>query len=193
MEDFQVISDILFKYREQFADKDFLEINNRIKKIHDKFPVQIDVPDPNVSSYSNSSVSSATESDEESVRPNSRLQYIPLIRPRRVTTECFRQFILDNWQVLLDDSNNPIITQLEYDSDGNIMINLKSALKMIFLYSRNNNLIHANNRIKIRMDQTLKELFPDYVEKRDDNGVIIKEEDFRFYYINRGIKKHLSN
>jgi len=196
MEDFQVISDILFKYKEQFDDKDFLEINNRLKKIHDKNKNFNNFASRIRSSSIDNVTSSDSESENESIPVRStpyRYQGGTLILPRQVITDCFRNFILNNWQILMDSSNNPILSEVQYDSDGNILINMRDSLKLVTSYVKKNHLRNNEDPRKIRMDQTLKELFPDYTEKRDENGTIIKEENFGFFHITPGIRMHLTN
>ena len=107
------------------------------------------------------------------------------------TTE-FRTFIEKNYQQLNDKDGNQILGTLNYDdSDGSLLLSRKSALQIVTAYVKHHNLQQYEDKKRIKMDATLKKLFPDNAERKEKDGSVV-EENFYFYSIMGALSRHFN-
>lgn len=109
-----------------------------------------------------------------------------------VKTSEFRKFVESNYQLLNDKDGNQILTTLTYDeNEGNLLISRKDALKLVNAYAKHHNLQQYEDKKRIKMDKTLQKLFPDFAERKADDGSLV-EENFYFCSIMGGLTRHLN-
>ena len=109
-----------------------------------------------------------------------------------ITTSDARQFIEKNYQQLTNKDGNPVLTELNYNDDGNLLTTRNNFLKFVNSYIRFNKLQYEDNKKRIKLDKTLQKLFPAYVEKKDKSGKITNEEKpFLFTNVMEAINGHL--
>jgi len=108
-----------------------------------------------------------------------------------VQTSEFRKFVESNYQQLNDKDGNQILTTLTYDeNDGSLMISRKTALKLVNAYAKHHSLQQYEDKKRIKMDKTLQKLFPNYAERKADDGSLV-EENFYFCSIMGALTDHL--
>ena len=109
-----------------------------------------------------------------------------------IQTAEFRKFVESNYQQLKDKDGNQILTELNYDDkDGALLISRKTALKLVNSYAKQHSLQQYEDKKRIKMDKTLQKLFPDYAERKAEDGAVI-EENFYFCSIMGGLTRHLN-
>jgi len=110
----------------------------------------------------------------------------------KVVTSDFRQFVEKNYQQLKDSDGNQIVSELNYDSDGSLLISRKQAHKFVNSYVKMHKLQYEDNGKRIHLDKTFQKLFPENAEKKE-KGVVVREEDFYFTSVMKAISPHLAS
>lgn len=108
-----------------------------------------------------------------------------------IQTKDFTTFVERHWQQLNDKDQTPILTELQYDTegDGSLLLSRKTALRLVTSYVKLNDLQNPENKRKIRMNKELIKLFPDFSEKKE-GGKVVREENFEFTSIMKGLSRH---
>lgn len=175
MENLQIISDLIFKYKECFSTEDYLIICNSLKNIHEKIKYQ------SSSEYSDSndeSESTTVSSDDSEIIQYPRSIHWDMLHV--IKTEIFEQFIIQNYRSHMEE--------LEYNEDGKILINLRKINVILRNYILHNNLLSSNSSEDVQMDITLKNLFPSHVERYDSDGNLICAECLRMDILTSAVR-----
>ena len=107
---------------------------------------------------------------------------------RPIYTTEMTSFFQDN--IALTDKHGEIICeQLTYESDGTLLVSRDQVLKMVTSYIRVNELQKYEDRRRIKMDTTLKELFPELVEVKSGKN-ITQEENCYYSTLMGAISRH---
>jgi len=114
-----------------------------------------------------------------------------LAKPQPIYTEVFQQFIEKNHSNLTDKNGDIIMSELSYNDEGRLMVSRSDCLKLVNAYVRMNNLQYPDQKKRIKMDSTMKRLFPDLAEKKDKKGKVIEEENCYYHSLMQGISPHL--
>ena len=109
-----------------------------------------------------------------------------------VYTDSFRAFVEKHHQELKDKSGEVILSSLEYDSETQkLLVSREACLKLVNAYVRQNSLQqYENDKKRIKMDATLKQLFPELAEQKEGKKVV-REENCYFHTLMGGINSHL--
>ena len=106
-----------------------------------------------------------------------------------IYTQTMTDFFKDN-QDLKDRNDNIICETLTYESDGTLLVSRDQALRMVTSYIRVNELQqYPEDKRRIKMDDTLKSLFPELVEVKKGSKVI-QEENCYYSTLMGAISKH---
>jgi hypothetical protein len=188
MNNFQVISDIIFKYKENFSDEDYIVLNKNLKIIHNKFNEINNCENSDTTSSSDDTTShsdtnnntvESSESSDEQFEPIGIIQTAQqYLRP--ILTNNFRIFAENNYQ----DIGVP-----QYNNDGQMLISGRNALKILLNYIKNNGLADRQTGI-VQMDETLLDLFPSYSREVEVNGNIVREGNFYIRILPSAISVH---
>ena len=106
-----------------------------------------------------------------------------------IYTQTMTDFFKDNQD--LKDRNDVIICEtLTYESDGTLLVSRDQALRMVTSYIRVNELQqYPEDKRRIKMDSTLKSLFPELVEVKKGK-TIVQEENCYYSTLMGAISKH---
>lgn len=106
-----------------------------------------------------------------------------------IYTQTMTEFFKDNQN--LKDRNDVIICEtLTYESDGTLLVSRDQALRMVTSYIRVNELQqYPEDKRRIKMDDSLKGLFPELVEVKKGQKVI-QEENCYYSTLMGAISKH---
>ena len=105
-----------------------------------------------------------------------------------VYTSTMKSFFENNHQ-LKDRNGNVICEKLAYDSE-NILVSRDQALKLVNAYIREHELQqYPENKRRIKMDTTLKQLFPELVEEKQGKKVV-REENCYYHTLMGAIARH---
>ena len=107
------------------------------------------------------------------------------------TTE-FTSFIEQNHQTLNNKQGEQILTELSYDDDGRLLISRENCLRLVNSYVRQSELQQYEDKKRIKMDDTLRGLFPELAEVKKGSKVI-QEENCYFHTLMGGISRHLKD
>ena len=109
-----------------------------------------------------------------------------------VYTDEFRCFVEKHHQELKDKEGTVILESLEYDTESKkLLVSRESCLKLVNAYVRQKSLQqYENDKKRIKMDATLRELFPELVEEKQGKKVV-REENCYFHTLMGGINRHL--
>ena len=90
---------------------------------------------------------------------------------------------------LTDKHDEIICEQLTYESDGTLLVSRDQVLKMVTSYIRVNELQKYEDKRRIKMDTTLKELFPELAEVKSGKKVT-QEENCYYSTLMGAISRH---
>lgn len=107
---------------------------------------------------------------------------------RPIYTTEMTSFFQDNL-ALTDKHDEIICEQLTYESDGTLLVSRDQVLKMVTSYIRQNKLQKYEDKRRIKMDSTLKELFPELAEVKSGKK-ITQEENCYYSTLMGAISRH---
>ena len=182
MNNFQIISDIIFRYKEHFSDEDYVVLNNNLKIIHNKFS---EINNCSTSDTTSSSDDTTSGSNSESESSDEQFEPIGIIQAAQ---QYLRPILTNNFRIFAE-SNYHDIGEPQYNNDGQMLISGRNALKILTTYIRNNDLIDRQTGI-VHMDETLLDLFPSYSREVEVNGNIVREGNFYIRILPSAISVH---
>jgi len=196
MNNIQIISDIIFKYKEHFSDEDYIALNNNLKKIHEKFK-EINNYDTTSSSDDTTSSSDDTTNSSDDTTSSSdlnnnmiassddRFEPMGIIQ---IAQQYLRPILTNNFRIFAENNYHDIGVP-QYNNDGQMLISGSNALKILLTYIRKNGLIDRQTGI-VKMDETLLDLFPSYSREVEINGNIEREGNFYIRILPSAISVH---
>jgi len=203
MNNIQIISDIIFKYKEHFSDEDYIALNNNLKKIHEKFK-EINNYDTTSSSDDTTSSSDDTTSSSDDTTSSSddttsssdlnnnmvassddQFESMGIIQ---IAQQYLRPILTNNFRIFAENNYHDIGAP-QYNNDGQMLISGSNALKILLTYIRKNGLIDRQTGI-VKMDETLLDLFPSYSKEVEVNGNIEREGNFYIRILPSAISVH---
>jgi len=196
MNNIQIISDIIFKYKEHFSDEDYIALNNNLKKIHEKFK-EINNYDTTSSSDDTTSSSDDTTSSSDDTTSSSDLNNNMVASSDdqfesmgiiQIAQQYLRPILTNNFRIFAENNYHDIGLP-QYNNDGQMLISGSNALKILLSYIRKNGLIDRQTGI-VKMDETLLDLFPSYSREVEVNGNIEREGNFYIRILPSAISVH---
>jgi len=196
MNNIQIISDIIFKYKENFSDEDYVVLNNNLKEIHEKFK-EINNYDTTSSSDDTTSSSDDTTSSSDDTTSSSDLNNNMVASSDdqfesmgiiQIAQQYLRPILTNNFRIFAENNYHDIGLP-QYNNDGQMLISGSNALKILLSYIRKNGLIDRQTGI-VKMDETLLDLFPSYSREVEVNGNIEREGNFYIRILPSAISVH---
>ena len=196
MNNIQIISDIIFKYKENFSDEDYVVLNNNLKKIHEKIK-EINNYDTTSSSDDTTSSSDDTTSSSDDTTSSSDLNNNMVASSDdqfesmgiiQIAQQYLRPILTNNFRIFAENNYHDIGVP-QYNNDGQMLISGSNALKILLTYIRKNGLIDRQTGI-VKMDETLLDLFPSYSREVEVNGIIVREGNFYIRILPSAISVH---
>ena len=192
MNNIQIISDIIFKYKEHFSDEDYVVLNNNLKKIHEKFKEINNCDNSDTTSSSDDTTSSSDDTTSSSDLNNNmvassddQFESMGIIQ---IAQQYLRPILTNNFRIFAENNYQDIGVP-QYNNDGQMLISGRNALKILTTYIRKNGLIDRQTGI-VKMDETLLDLFPSYSREVEINGIIVKEGNFYIRILPSAISVH---
>jgi len=199
MNNIQIISDIIFKYKENFSDEDYVVLNNNLKKIHEKIKEinNYDNSDTTSSSDDTTSSSDDTTSSSDDTTSSSDLNNNEVASSDdqfesmgiiQIAQQYLRPILTNNFRIFAENNYHDIGVP-QYNNDGQMLISGSNALKILLTYIRKNGLIDRQTGI-VKMDETLLDLFPSYSREVEVNGIKVREGNFYIRILPSAISVH---
>jgi len=189
MNNIQIISDIIFKYKEHFSDEDYIALNNNLKKIHEKIK---EINNYDTTSSSDDTTSSSDDTTSSSDLNNNmvassddQFESMGIIQ---IAQQYLRPILTNNFRIFAENNYHDIGVP-QYNNDGQMLISGSNALKILLTYIRKNGLIDRQTGI-VKMDETLLDLFPSYSREVEVNGIIVREGNFYIRILPSAISVH---
>jgi len=192
MNNIQIISDIIFKYKENFSDEDYVVLNNNLKEIHEKFKEIDNCDNSDTTSSSEDTTSSSDDTTSSSDLNNNmvassddQFESMGIIQ---IAQQYLRPILTNNFRIFAENNYHDIGLP-QYNNDGQMLISGSNALKILLSYIRKNGLIDRQTGI-VKMDETLLDLFPSYSREVEVNGNIEREGNFYIRILPSAISVH---
>jgi len=192
MNNIQIISDIIFKYKENFSDEDYVVLNNNLKEIHEKFKEIDNCDNSDTTSSSEDTTSSSDDTTSSSDLNNNmvassddQFESMGIIQ---IAQQYLRPILTNNFRIFAENNYHDIGAP-QYNNDGQMLISGSNALKILMTHIRKNGLIDRQTGI-VKMDETLLDLFPSYSKEVEVNGNIEREGNFYIRILPSAISVH---
>jgi len=192
MNNIQIISDIIFKYKENFSDEDYVVLNNNLKEIHEKFKEIDNCDNSDTTSSSEDTTSSSDDTTSSSDLNNNmvassddQFESMGIIQ---IAQQYLRPILTNNFRIFAENNYHDIGAP-QYNNDGQMLISGSNALKILMTHIRKNGLIDRQTGI-VKMDETLLDLFPSYSREVEVNGIMVREGNFYIRILPSAISVH---